>query len=88
MPGVGGMVIPNYFSTRWNTNGPNIPSFHCSIIPIVSEANYCPFIKDCFQWRAPFGVSNPEMRIFVQGQGNQALVRRRSLLRRTSKRAD
>jgi len=29
----------NYFSTRWNTNGPNIPSFHCSIIPIVSEAN-------------------------------------------------
>ena len=32
---------PYYFSTRWNTNGPNIPSFHCSIIPIVSEAeNY------------------------------------------------
>jgi hypothetical protein len=30
---------PYYFSTRWNTNGPNIPSFHCSIIPIVSEAN-------------------------------------------------
>ena len=27
------------FSNRWNTNGPNIPSFHCSIIPIVSEAN-------------------------------------------------
>jgi hypothetical protein len=30
---------PYYFSTRWKTNGPNIPSFHCSIIPIVSEAN-------------------------------------------------
>jgi hypothetical protein len=30
---------PYYFSTRWNTNGPNIPLFHCSIIPIVSEAN-------------------------------------------------
>jgi hypothetical protein len=27
------------FSNRWNTNGPNIPLFHCSIIPIVSEAN-------------------------------------------------
>jgi epoxyqueuosine reductase QueG len=23
---------PNYFSTRWNTNVPNIPSFNCSII--------------------------------------------------------
>ena len=33
-------------------------------------------------------VSNPEMRIFVQGQGNQAVVRRRSWLRRTNKRAD
>ncbi len=32
------------------------------------------------------GVSNPEMRIFVQGQGNQAFVRRRSWLRRTNKR--
>jgi len=30
---------PYYFSTGWNTNGPNIPVFHCSIIPIVSEAN-------------------------------------------------
>jgi len=27
------------FSNSWNTNGPNIPSFHCSIIPIMSEAN-------------------------------------------------
>ena len=27
------------FSNRWNTNGPNIPSLHYSIIPIVSEAN-------------------------------------------------
>ena len=26
---------PYYFSTRWNTDGPNIPSFHCSIIPIA-----------------------------------------------------
>ena len=33
---------PYYFSTKWNTNGPNVPSFHCSIIPIVSEANYVP----------------------------------------------
>jgi hypothetical protein len=23
-----------YFSTRWNTNVPNIPSFHYSIIPV------------------------------------------------------
>jgi len=23
-----------YFSTRWNTNGPNIPSFHHSIVPL------------------------------------------------------
>jgi hypothetical protein len=41
-----------------------------------------------YQGRAPFGVSNPEMWIFVQGQENQALVRRRNLLRRTSKGAD
>jgi len=27
------------FSNSWNTNGPNIPSFHCSIIPIMNEAN-------------------------------------------------
>ena len=26
---------PYYFSTRWSTNGPNLPSFHCSIIPIA-----------------------------------------------------
>src|SRR5210317_1156777 len=25
---------PYYFSTRWNTNGPNIPLFHCSIVPL------------------------------------------------------
>jgi hypothetical protein len=30
---------PYYFSTKWNTNGSNVPSFHCSIIPIVSDAN-------------------------------------------------
>jgi hypothetical protein len=26
---------PYYFSTRWNTGVPNIPLFHCSIIPVV-----------------------------------------------------
>ena len=26
---------PYYFSTRWNTDVPNIPSFHCSIIPAL-----------------------------------------------------
>jgi hypothetical protein len=35
-----------------------------------------------------YGVFNPEIGIFAQGQGNQALVRRRSLLRRTNKGAD
>jgi hypothetical protein len=29
---------PYYFSTRWNTHGPNIPSFLCSIIPLDSES--------------------------------------------------
>ena len=37
---------------------------------------------------ALYDDSNPEMRIFVQGQGNQAVVRRRSWLRRTNNRAD
>ncbi len=32
-------AINVYLPTRWNTKGPNIPSFHCFIIPIVSEAN-------------------------------------------------
>jgi hypothetical protein len=31
-----------------------------------------------------WGVSNSEMKIFVQGQGNQANARRRTLVRRTS----
>ena len=48
----------------------------------------CPSTNSCYHRWAPTGVSNPEMRIFAQGQGNQALVRRRSLLRRTSKGAD
>jgi hypothetical protein len=39
---------PYYFSTRWNTNGPNIPSFHRSIIPIVSEANQFLFATKVF----------------------------------------
>ncbi|MDH3721794.1 MAG: hypothetical protein OER74_09870 [Desulfobacteraceae bacterium] len=33
-------------------------------------------------------VSNPEMRIFVQGQGNQGIARRRTFARRTSDSAD
>ena len=33
-------------------------------------------------------VSNPEMRIFVQGQGNQGIARRRTFVRRTSDSAD
>ena len=38
--------------------------------------------------RAPDGVSNAQMRIFVQGQGNQAVARRRSVLRRTNNSVD
>jgi len=41
--------------------------------------------KDHFQQNP---VSNPEMRIFGQSQGNQAFARRRPAGRRTSKRAD
>ncbi|WP_153306145.1 hypothetical protein [Desulfatiglans anilini] len=41
--------------------------------------------KDHFRYKP---VSNPEMRIFGQYQGNQAFVRRRPAGRRTSKRAD
>jgi hypothetical protein len=37
---------------------------------------------------AQWSVSNPEMLIFVQDQGNQAVVRRHGLLRCTSKRID
>ena len=48
----------------------------------------CPSTNRLKSVRALYGVSNPEMRIFVQDQGNQAFVRRRSWLRRTNKRAD
>jgi len=41
---------------------------------------------EMISWQSP--VSNPEMRIFGQYQGNQAFVRRRPAGRRTSKRAD
>jgi hypothetical protein len=30
----GRFLEPYYFSTRWNTNGTNIPSFHHSIVPL------------------------------------------------------
>ncbi len=51
-------------------------------------SNLCPSMNQLKSVWALNRVSNPEMRIFVQDQGNQAFVRRRSWLRRTNKRDD
>jgi hypothetical protein len=53
---------PYYFSTRWSTNGPNIPSFHCSIIPVHTTAtlpNEQPFFKLYFSWKSDCLITPP-----------------------------